>query len=65
MKLTRVQKNYFNRKEWGCPLTKNRTNWCFRLCVPADGAGQCGRIAPHGFLGRTQAAILARKTDPA
>lgn len=42
----------------GCPLTKNRTAWCFHLCVPdADGKGQCGRVAPHGLTGRTQHAI--------
>jgi acyl-coenzyme A thioesterase PaaI-like protein len=42
----------------GCPLTRDRTAWCFRLCVPdAQGKGQCGRIAPHGLKGRTQLAI--------
>jgi hypothetical protein len=44
----------------GCPLTKSRTAWCFRLCVPdANGKGQCGRVAPHSLLGRTQKAIEA------
>jgi acyl-coenzyme A thioesterase PaaI-like protein len=38
----------------GCPLTRNRTAWCFRLCAPdAEGNGRCGRIAPHGLKGRT------------
>lgn len=42
----------------GCPLTRNRTAWCFRLCVPdPKGKGHCGRIAPHGLQGRTQLAI--------
>ena len=42
----------------GCPLTKNRTAWCFRLCDPdAEGKGQCGRLAPHGLKSRTQRAI--------
>ncbi|MFO7892316.1 MAG: hypothetical protein R6U63_01165 [Longimicrobiales bacterium] len=42
----------------GCPLTKNRAAWCFRLCDPdADGKGQCGRLAPHGLKSRTQRAI--------
>ncbi len=42
----------------GCPLTKNRTAWCFRICDPdAEGKGQCGRLAPHGLKGRTQRAI--------
>jgi hypothetical protein len=42
----------------GCPLTKSRTSWCHGLCVPADGIGHCGRIAPHAVTGRTQQAIL-------
>ena len=42
----------------GCPLTRNRTNWCFRLCPPdAEGLGRCGRIAPHGLRSRTQSSI--------
>jgi uncharacterized protein (TIGR00369 family) len=43
----------------GCPLTRNRTPWCFRLCAPdAEGHGHCGRIAPHALKGRIQAGIL-------
>ncbi len=42
----------------GCPLTKNRSPWCFRMCKPnADGTGFCGRIAPHGFKSRIQIGI--------
>ena len=42
----------------GCPLTRNRTAWCFRLCVPdADGRGRCGRIAPHALKSRIQECI--------
>jgi acyl-coenzyme A thioesterase PaaI-like protein len=42
----------------GCPLTRNRTAWCFRLCTPdAEGNGRCGRIAPHSLRGRTQLSI--------
>ena len=42
----------------GCPLTRNRTSWCFRLCTPdAEGHGRCGRVAPHGLKGRTQLSI--------
>jgi len=34
----------------GCPLTKNRSAWCFRLCIPDTlGSGRCGRIAPHSL----------------
>jgi hypothetical protein len=44
----------------GCPLTNNRSAWCFRLCAPdAEGQGRCGRIAPHSLKGRTQLAIAA------
>jgi len=42
----------------GCPLTRNRSAWCFRICVPdQEGQGRCGRVAPHGLKGRTQVAI--------
>lgn len=45
----------------GCPFTRNRTPWCFRLCSPDDeGHGHCGRIAPHGLKGRTQLSIEGR-----
>lgn len=42
----------------GCPLTRNRSPWCFRLCTPdLDGRGHCGRVAPHALVGRIQAGI--------
>jgi uncharacterized protein (TIGR00369 family) len=42
----------------GCPLTHNRSPWCFRLCTPdCEGHGHCGRIAPHALVGRIQAGI--------
>lgn len=42
----------------GCPLTRNRSPWCFRLCRPdADGTGLCGRVAPHSFKSRIQKGI--------
>jgi len=63
MRLARIEKKAA-RKAWGCPLTRNRTNWCYRSCEPVEGRGRCGRIAPHGLLGRTQAAILALKGQP-
>jgi hypothetical protein len=44
----------------GCPLTKNRSNWCFGLCRPDGERGLCGRVAPHAIVGRTQRAILDR-----
>ena len=46
----------------GCPLTRNRTPWCFRLCVPdVDGAGDCGRVAPHSMKSRIQQGIEDHK----
>lgn len=46
----------------GCPLTRNKSPWCFRLCAPdVEGKGRCGRIAPHTLKGRTQLAIEAHK----
>lgn len=45
----------------GCPMTKSRSLWCHRMCVPVDGLGFCGRVAPHAVVGRTQEAILSFK----
>jgi len=63
MNRVRIRKNSLNRKEWGCPLTRNRSPWCFQICEPKDGNGQCGRVAPHALIGRTQAAILSHKAS--
>ncbi|MFH2036604.1 MAG: hypothetical protein ABIJ45_09395 [Candidatus Zixiibacteriota bacterium] len=50
----------------GCPMTKNRSPWCFRMCTPkADGTGRCGRIAPHSFLSRIQQGIIDYKKNQA
>ncbi len=44
----------------GCPLTRNRSPWCFRLCTPdSEGRGRCSRVAPHSFMGRIQLGIHA------
>jgi hypothetical protein len=46
----------------GCPLTKNRSPWCFRLCRPnKDGTGLCGRVAPHLLMGHIQKGIIDYK----
>jgi uncharacterized protein (TIGR00369 family) len=48
----------------GCPLTRNRTPWCFRMCVPdPEGKGECGRIAPHSFKSRIQKGIEAHNRE--
>ena len=49
----------------GCPMTKSHALWCHRLCVPKDGIGFCGRVAPHGVTGRTAEAILKFKIQKA
>jgi hypothetical protein len=42
----------------GCPLTRNRSAWCFHLCTPgAEGKGDCGRLAPHSLRSRIQIGI--------
>jgi len=45
----------------GCPITKSHSHWCHRLCVPKDGIGTCGRVAPHSVMGSTAEAILKFK----
>jgi len=46
----------------GCPMTKNRSPWCFRMCrLNDDGTGSCGRVAPHGFKSYIQQGIEAFK----
>jgi hypothetical protein len=45
----------------GCPMTKSHSLWCHGLCVPKEGIGFCGRVAPHTVAGRTQMAILKYK----
>jgi hypothetical protein len=42
----------------GCPMAKGVVSLCRGLCVPIDGKGTCGRLAPHALVGRTQRAIL-------
>jgi hypothetical protein len=42
----------------GCPLTRNRSPWCFRICAPApQKLGECGRVAPHAIKSRIQLGI--------
>jgi len=45
----------------GCPRTKSHSLWCHGLCVPKDGIGECGRVAPHSVMGSTAEAILKFK----
>jgi hypothetical protein len=42
----------------GCAVTRNRTAWCYRLCLPDEkGNGHCGRLAPHSLKSAIQVAI--------
>lgn len=53
-----VRKGFKAYTYLGCPMTKNRSPWCFRMCrLNADGTGNCGRVAPHGFKSYIQQRI--------
>jgi hypothetical protein len=56
-----VRKQSANPNYTWCSRTANRTSLCFRLCQPTKGMGECGRVAGHAQLGRTQLAILAQR----
>ena len=48
----------------GCPLTKNNSPWCYRMCKPGpNGIGDCGRLAPHSMKSRIQLGIEKHKMD--
>ncbi len=65
--LTKTVRTKRGLKEYtylGCPLTRNRSPWCFRLCIPdGEGHGQCGRVAPHSFKSRIQLGIERHKRE--
>ncbi len=44
-----------------CPHNGHQAGACRGLCVPIGGMGTCGRLAPHGMIGRTQSAIARHK----
>ncbi len=57
-KIVRTKKGVKKYTYLGCPLTRNRSAWCYRLCTPDEGGhGRCGRIAPHSIKSRIQLAI--------
>ncbi len=42
-----------------CPMNGHQVSFCRGLCTPSScGVGQCGRLAPHALLGKTQAAVI-------
>ena len=42
-----------------CPSYGHRITWCRQICTPIGNKGECGRLAPHAMVGKTQAAIAA------
>ena len=61
-RLVSIRKGFKAYTYLGCPMTKNRSPWCFRMCrLNADGTGQCGRVAPHGFKSYIQQGIADHK----
>ena len=54
-------KSFKGLKEYtylGCAVTRNKTAWCYRLCLPDEkGIGHCGRIAPHSLKSYIRIAI--------
>ncbi len=57
-KIIRTKKGLKEYTYLGCPLTNNRTAWCFRLCAPdKEGHGRCGRLAPHAMKSKIQLGI--------
>jgi hypothetical protein len=62
LRTVRTKKGIKKYTYLGCPLTRNRSAWCYRICPPdAEGHGRCGRIAPHSLKSSTQMAILNYK----
>ena len=61
MRLVKHKNRRPPNREWGCPKTRSRTNWCYALCTPEEGIGDCGRPAFHAHRSRIQKAILANK----
>ena len=47
----------------GCSVTRHREASCRGLCVPIDGIGACGRLAPHSMTSRIQQAIKEQQTE--
>ncbi len=54
----RTRRGFRDYTYLGCPLTRNKSPWCFRFCEPdVGGLGRCGRVAPHGLQGETARSI--------
>ncbi|MFH1754203.1 MAG: hypothetical protein ABIA59_00740 [Candidatus Latescibacterota bacterium] len=58
IRIVKTKRGFKEYTYLGCPLTRNRSAWCYRLCAPdGDGHGRCGRIAPHSLKSSIQMAI--------
>lgn len=57
MKLNPPKKNPRFLDHYGCVMTHDHTRWCFGICKPVKGVGQCGRLYPHALKSRRQRAI--------
>ena len=62
VKIVRTRKGPKAYTYLGCPITRNRSPWCYRSCQPdARDRGPCGRLAPHSLKSRIQQAIENHK----
>ena len=58
----KIDRKRLRRTYLGCAMTRNRSAWCFRLCIPdGEGNGRCGRLAPHHLRSRIQMSIERHK----
>lgn len=58
---TRVDRRLPEYLTLACPRYGHRITWCRQICTPIGSKGDCGRLAPHAMIGKTQAAIAAFK----
>ncbi len=57
LKLKPRPRKYRLLDNYGCVLTHDHTRWCFGICKPHKGVGQCGRLYPHNLKSLRQRAI--------
>jgi len=57
-KKAKTKKGLLEYTYLGCPITRNKTAWCYRICkTDDDGYGFCGRVAPHSLKSTIQDSI--------
>lgn len=57
MKLNPPSQEVTFLNNFGCVVTHSWTRWCWGICTPQHGHGQCGRIFPQALKSRRQRAI--------